>query len=55
MMLSDSGPLDTTPVDDAAWDRAFDVPAGVRYVRAQLVGANGDMRALTNPIWADQF
>jgi hypothetical protein len=54
MVLSDSGPLDAAPVNDAAWDRAFDVPAGVRYVRAQLVAANGDMRALTNPIWADQ-
>ena len=25
------------------------------YVRSQLVGANGDVRALTNPIWADQL
>jgi hypothetical protein len=55
MLLSDSGPLDAAPVNDASWDRAFDVPAGVPFVRAQLVAANGDMRALTNPIWADQL
>jgi PHP domain-containing protein len=55
MVLSDSSPLDATPVNDTAWDRAFDVPAGVRYVRAQLVGANGNVRAVTNPIWADQI
>ena len=54
MVLSDSGPLDAAPVNGPAWDRAFDVPAGVRYVRAQLVGANGDLHALTNPVWADQ-
>jgi PHP domain-containing protein len=55
MVLSDSGPLDAAPVNDAAWDRAFDVPAGLTYVRAQLVDANGDMRAVTNPIWADRL
>jgi hypothetical protein len=55
MLLSDSGPLDAALVNDASWDRAFDVPAGVRFVRAQLVAASGDMRALTNPIWADRF
>jgi hypothetical protein len=54
-LLSDSGALDVARVYDAAWDRAFDVPARVRYVRAQLVTASGDMRALTNPIWADQL
>jgi hypothetical protein len=55
MLLSDSGPVGAAPVNDAAWDHSFDVPAGVRYVRAQLVAASGDMRALTNPIWADQL
>ena len=54
MVLSDSGPLDAAPVNGPAWDRAFDVPAGVRYVRAQLIDANGDLHALTNPVWADQ-
>jgi hypothetical protein len=55
MLLSDAGSLDAAPVNDAAWDRAFDVPASVRYVRAELVGANGNVRALTNPVWADRL
>jgi hypothetical protein len=55
MLLSDLGPVGAAPVNDAAWDHSFEVPAGVRYVRAQLVAASGDLRALTNPIWADQL
>jgi hypothetical protein len=55
MLLSDSGPFAAEPVSEPAWDRAFDLPAGPRYVRAQLVGPNGDVRALTNPIWADRL
>ena len=55
MLLSDSGSIAAEPVSDAAWDRAFDLPAGPRYVRAQLVATNGDVRALTNPVWPDQL
>jgi hypothetical protein len=54
-LLSDSGAIEAAPVNDAAWDRAFDLPAGSRYVRAQLVAPNGDVRALTNPVWADRL
>ncbi len=54
-LLSDSGAIEAAPVNDAAWDRAFDLPAGSRYVRAQVVAANGDLRALTNPVWADRL
>jgi hypothetical protein len=54
-LLSDSGTIGTAPVNDAAWDRAFELPAGSRYVRTQLVAANGDVRALTNPVWADRL
>jgi hypothetical protein len=31
----------------------FDVPSGARFVRAQLVAQNGDLRALTNPLWME--
>jgi hypothetical protein len=55
MLLSDSGSVAASPVNEAVWDRAFDLPAGPRYVRAQLVSANGDVRALTNPVWADRL
>jgi hypothetical protein len=55
LLLSDSGSVAAAPVNDIIWDRAFDVPAGPSYVRAQLVAANGDVRALTNPVWADRL
>jgi hypothetical protein len=55
MLLSDSGAVDAAPVNGATWDRAFDLPVDIRYVRAQLVGTNGDVRAITNPIWADRL
>jgi hypothetical protein len=29
----------------------FDIPDDARFVRAQLVADNGDVRALTNPLW----
>ena len=55
MLLSGSGPIAAGTVDAAAWDRAFELPAGVTYVRAQLVGANGDVRAITNPVWRERL
>ena len=42
-------------VDGDAWDAAFDVPAGAGYVRAQLISARGDVRALANPVWTDRL
>jgi PHP domain-containing protein len=55
MLLSDAGRVDAAPVNGAAWERAFALPVGPHYVRAQLVGANAEVRALTNPVWADRL
>jgi len=33
----------------------FEIPSDARFVRAQLVGENGDVRALTNPLWLDRW
>jgi hypothetical protein len=55
LLLSDAGPIAVAAVNGSDWDRAFDLPAGPGYVRAQLVGANGNVRALTNPVWADRL
>ncbi len=55
VLLSESGAVETAAVSDPAWDRTFDVPAGASYVRAQLAGANGNIRALTNPVWTDRL
>jgi PHP domain-containing protein len=32
----------------------FDVPDDARFVRAQLVAENGDVRAITNPLWIER-
>src|SRR5438093_845756 len=55
VLLSEAGAVETAAVSDPAWDRTFDVPAGASYVRAQLAGANGNIRALTNPLWTDRL
>lgn len=45
----------TAPIAADGWDRSFDVPAGERYLRAELVDATGAMLALSNPLWADRL
>jgi hypothetical protein len=52
-LVADGGILAATVVDSAKWTRAFSVPPGLTFVRAQLVGVSGEMRALTSPIWLD--
>ena len=54
-LFSDSRSIAATSVDDAAWARAFDLPAGLEYVRAELASATGEILALTNPVWAEQL
>jgi len=55
VLLSEAGAVDTAAVSGPAWDGTFDVPAGASYVRAELAGANGRIRALTNPVWTDRL
>jgi hypothetical protein len=52
-LVGDRGVVAAAAVDSPTWSVAFAVPTDVRYVRAQLLGANGEMRALTSPIWFD--
>jgi hypothetical protein len=33
------------------WSTSVRVPNGTTYVRAQLVGPDGDLLALTSPMW----
>ncbi len=37
------------------WNAAFDVPSGVRYVRAEVVDATGLVLALSIPIWSESL
>jgi hypothetical protein len=51
-LISEAGTVASKP---AAEDPlVFEIPPDARYVRAQLVGENGDVRALTNPLWIDR-
>jgi hypothetical protein len=51
--VGDGGIFATAAVDSPNWTRAFAVPRELNSVRAQLLGASGEMRALTSPIWFD--
>jgi PHP domain len=52
-LVADRGVVAAAAVDSPAWSATFAVPTDVRYVRAQLLGASGEMQALTSPIWFD--
>src|SRR5438067_3861424 len=54
-LLGDRGMLASFRIDGPSWDATFDVLRGTRFVRAQLMSPAGDVRALTNPIWAERL
>jgi hypothetical protein len=51
VVLGDQGAIGAAAVDSSDWSAGVVVPRVTTYVRAQLVGSNGDVRALTSPIW----
>ena len=52
-LVADRGIVAVAAVESPTWSASFAVPRELRYVRAQLMGASGEMRALTSPIWFD--
>jgi hypothetical protein len=52
-LVGDRGVKAVATVESPHWSGTFAVPPGVKYVRAQLMGASGEMQALTSPIWFD--
>jgi hypothetical protein len=52
-LVADRGIVAVATVDSPTWSGSFAVPGEVPYVRAQLVGSSGELRALTSPIWFD--
>ena len=54
-LVGPEGTIAAAAVDAAAWDRTFAVPAHAPYVVAQLVSPTGELRAIANPIWAEQL
>jgi hypothetical protein len=50
-LITQAGTIASKTAADGAL--AFEIPEDARFVRAQLVAENGDVRALTNPLWMD--
>jgi len=55
LLISEAGVVDASTIDADAASRSIAIPAGTRYVRAQLVDRTGDVRALTNALWAERL
>jgi hypothetical protein len=51
VVLSDQGAIGAAAVHSADWSAGVVVPLATKYVRAQLLGSSGELRALTSPIW----
>jgi hypothetical protein len=51
-VITAAGRIASRPAADDSL--VFDVPGDARFVRAQLVAENGDLRALTNPLWMER-
>jgi hypothetical protein len=55
LFINERGVIESSAIDEDTMTRAIAWPAATRYVRAQLVDSTGDMRALTNPLWAERL
>jgi hypothetical protein len=51
VVLADGGAIAAEPTGSGKWSTGFTVPRGVTYVRAQLLAPNGELLALTSPLW----
>ena len=50
-LITAAGTIASKPAKDDPL--VFDIPDDARFVRAQLIAQNGDVRALTNPLWTE--
>jgi hypothetical protein len=51
VILGDHGAIAAEASRPGVWSTSAAIPRDVTYVRAQLVGPNGDLEALTSPLW----
>ena len=51
VILGDQGTVAAEASQAGLWSTSVRVPNGTTYVRAQLVGPDGDLLALTSPMW----
>ncbi len=54
-LITDAGLIHSAAVNAPVWDASVDMVPAARYVRAQLSDSTGDVRALSNPVWAEHF
>ena len=54
-LITDAGVIHSAAVNAPVWDTSVDMVAAARYVRAQLSDSTGDVRAISNPVWAEHF
>jgi hypothetical protein len=54
VLASNEGVVYAAAVHSSPWDASIEIPRGSRYLRAQLVDRDGDVSALTNPLWAEE-
>lgn len=54
-LITDAGVIHSAAVNAPVWDASVDMVPAARYVRAQLSDSTGDVRALSNPVWAERF
>lgn len=53
LLVGEMGIVGSAAVDSSDWSTTFRVPAGTRWLRGQLVRADGEVVALTSPTWFD--
>jgi PHP domain-containing protein len=51
VVLGDGAAIGAAAVDSEEFSSTFAVPRAAPYLRAQLVATNGDLQALTSPLW----
>ena len=51
VVLDDGGAVGAVAVDSVEFSSTFAVPRSAAYVRAQVLASNGELLALTNPLW----
>ena len=51
VILDDGGAVGAVAVDSVEFSSTFAVPRSAAYVRAQVLASNGELLALTNPLW----
>ena len=51
VLVGEHGTIAAAAVGPDEWTTSIAIPRDTAYVRAQLVAENGDLRALTSPLW----